>query len=314
MDVEVIAVPFDGSGARLGSRLGPAALELAGLEGALNSQGAKVKAWHEIPVPRSQPDHKPFAAIHNLASDLKAKVEGVLQAGRLPVVLGGEHAISMGSVGAALSHFRGDLALVWIDAHADINTPATSPTGNSHGMPVAALAGLPSHQEQSAWNELLAAVSGPNALNLAQTAWIGLRDVDEAEKAFIQQAHGSLPITMQEIDRSGVPACLAKLDDWLRKTGAKHIYISFDVDVLDPALAPGTGTAVRGGLTYREAHLMAELFDELLKAPDCPYKLVGIDLVEVNPLEDTGNTTAKVAVEWMASLFGKKILASGVPR
>ncbi|RYG23826.1 arginase, partial [bacterium] len=222
-----------------------------------------------------------------------------------PLVLGGEHTVAVAGIGAALNRFRGDLGLLWIDAHADINTPETSTSGNIHGMPVAALQGLASGVEGVAddeWNVLLAAL-GEVRLGPENTGWIGLRDVDFGERAFVRRGLG---LTMTDIDRYGMAACVDRLDEHFRQRGIRHLWISFDVDALDPFLAPGTGTAVRGGLTYREAHLMAELLRE--KIDSGPYDLVGLDVVETNPLVDTSNETARMAVEWVLSLFGKTIL------
>jgi arginase len=317
--IEVIAAPFDGSGARLGSRLGPAALDLAGIAKALQTENVPITAWHDLTVlkesegfqERGDQGLRQFEPLLDIVIQIRERALAVLEAGNLPLLLGGEHSVAIGGVSAALTYTRGDLALLWIDAHADLNTPDHSPSGNIHGMPIAALAGLPSAgtglvAEQ--WKQLVQSVAVPGPLPLGQCAWIGLRDVDAGEQDTLIQHPDSLPITMQDIDRHGVLQVMGRVDRWLRASGVRNLYVSFDVDALDPALAPGTGTAVRGGLTYREGHLIAELLDEMLHERDCPYRLVGLDLVEVNPLEDTHNTTAKMAVEWLASLFGKKIM------
>jgi arginase len=157
------------------------------------------------------------------------------------------------------------------------------------------------------WRKLLDAL-GPGRLQWNRLAWFGLREVDPAERMLIPQHPEALAITMHDIDRHGIIGELERFDTWMRAQGARHLWISFDVDSLDPILAPGTGTAVRGGLTYREAHLTAEVLCEFMGREDCPYDLVGLDLVETNPLFDTNNETAKMAVEWIASLFGKTIL------
>lgn len=221
-------------------------------------------------------------------------------------MLGGEHTLAAATVAAALKVSQGDLAVLWIDAHADMNTPGSSDTGNIHGMPVAALQGWPSgtegvqDEEWRTWLDLL----GPTRLLPERTAWYGLRDVDPTERPRLT----GLALSMHDVDRHGVDRTMRRFDGWMRNTGATNLWISFDVDSLDPILAPGTGTAVRGGLSYREAHLMAELIREHLDAPGCPYRLMGVDVVETNPLYDTENATAKMAVEWIASLFGKTIL------
>lgn len=298
---------------RLGSRLGPAAVRLAGLRSALEATGVEVRDAAD-PTLAFEPTHEP--GIRNfsvLMEALRATKDGVLrayEAGAFPLVLGGEHTLSAASVAAALEETEGDLAVLWIDAHADVNTPGSSETGNVHGMPIAALAGLPSETEdelQNAhWNQLLD-LTGPHRLALSTTAWFGLRDVDPAERPRL----AGLPITMHDVDRHGVEASARRVFDWLCGTGRSNLWISFDVDALDPILAPGTGTAVRGGLSYREAHLLAELLSENLTGADCPVRLVGLDVMETNPIVDANNGTATVAVEWIASLFGKRILGGG---
>jgi arginase len=312
--IELIGAPFDLCGLRLGTRLGPAALRLAGLVEALAGMGLSVTDLGDAcGGPGALPETTHPGRLRNLeplveaARGLRHAVDGSLKRGALPIVLGGDHALAVGAVAPALHAFDGDLALLWIDAHADVNTPGTSTTGNVHGMPLAALARLQSGTEgtlDSEWQSLLRSLGEGPALDLHRTAWYGLRDVDAPEADRL----GGLALTMHDVDRFGVEATLQQFERWLRGTGCRHLWISFDVDVLDPILAPGTGTAVRGGLTYREAHLLAELLRENLDAPDCPYRLVGLDVVETNPLVDVGNQTAIVAVEWVASLFGKTIL------
>jgi hypothetical protein len=158
------------------------------------------------------------------------------------------------------------------------------------------------------WRAILSGIVAERRLSAKQLGFVGLRSVDPGE----QRRMASLPeifiTTMQDVDRYGIERVLHGMDDWLRSTGARALWISFDVDVLDPVLAPGTGTTVRGGLSYRESHLCGELLRKMLDEPGCPFKLVGLDLVETNPLIDTNNETAKVVVEWVASLFGKTIL------
>lgn len=298
---------------RLGSRLGPAAVRLAGLRAALEASGLEVRDPGD-PVLDSEPTHEPgLRNFRPLLEALRATREGVARAfaeGAFPLVLGGEHTLSAASVSAALEATNGDLAVLWIDAHADVNTPGASDTGNVHGMPIAALAGLPAETDDAAesaqWEEMLHLL-GPQRLALASTSWFGLRDVDPAERPRLT----GLPLTMHDVDRYGVETCARRVFDWLSGTGRRNLWISFDVDALDPILAPGTGTAVRGGLSYREAHLLAELLSESLGAADCPVRLIGLDVMETNPIFDANNGTATVAVEWIASLFGKRIIGGG---
>ena len=307
--LDVIGVPFDLCGKRPGSALGPAAIRYAGLSETLTSLGMKVFDCGDLAAqgPSTEPRGlRNFAPMLSVVESLRDAVSSSLSAGRTPLVLGGEHTIVAGGISAALDHFGDGLALLWIDAHTDVNSPATSDTGNLHGMPVAALAGIPSGrngQVDAEWCRLLSSL-GPTRLKLERTGWIAIRDVDPGERPNL---HG-LTLTMHDIDRHGVVASMERVDAWLRAIGASHVWISFDVDALDPILAPGTGTAVRGGLSYREAHLCAELLSESFSAPDCPFRLAGVDLVETNPLADANNATAVMAVEWIASLFGKTIL------
>lgn len=310
--IEVIGAPFDLCGKRLGSRLGPAAVRLAGLVEALEALNLRVADRGDVPVSlgaAESPGLRNFRPMLECVKGLRAEVLKTLVDGRVPVVLGGEHTLAMGGIGAALEFFEGDLALLWVDAHTDINSPDTTGSGNLHGMPVAALAGVPSGVGgviDDEWRELQASLVPHRKLDLEATIWFGIRDVDRAERSRL----AGCAITMHDIDRHGIERTVARVDEWIRRSGVRQLWISFDVDVLDPFLAPGTGTGVRGGLTYREAHLTAELIREALDARGCPYSLVGVDVVETNPLFDSQNETAKLAVEWLASLFGKTILGT----
>lgn len=312
--LEVIGAPFDLCGRRHGSALGPAALRHAGLFESFAPSRLEIFDKGDIEVlalPDTDYGMRNFAAALQAFDDLKAKTTDSLRRGACPLVVGGDHSISIGSVAAALEFTKGDLALLWIDAHADVNTPNSSPSGNLHGMPIAALMGLASGCDDirdTQWNTLLRDVVPETRLGKNRVAWIGLREVDPSERVMISMLDQTFATTMNDIDRVGVDRVVRGFDRWMRSTGAKHLWISFDVDVLDPVLAPGTGTSVRGGLTYREGHYLAELLRELLDAPDRPFDLVGLDVVEVNPLFDEHNETARIAVEWLNSLFGKTIL------
>lgn len=304
--IELVGVPFDLCGKRAGSRLGPAALRLAHLRQELEGIGERVMDGGDVAVGgegTTRPGGlRDFEALRDTLRTLGDRVERAVAAGRMPVVLGGDHTIAAGS--AAVAARRG-AAVLWIDAHADVNTPGSSDSGNLHGMPVAALWGLASGVEglpDDQWRALLDDL-GPERLLPGRTAWYGLRDVDAEEG---RRVGAGLPITMHDVDRQGVPATVERWDAWMRASGATDLWISFDVDCLDPVLAPGTGTAVRGGLTYREAHLLAELLHEKIAVG--PYRLLGVDVVETNPLVDRHNETAVMAVEWILSLMGKTVL------
>lgn len=314
--IRVCGAPFDGGGAKLGSRLGPSAVRLAGLEDNLKALGWPVDVWTDLPLPDPEESYdglRSFNGFLTTAKAVKLFVGQTLADGHFPLVIGGEHSLSAGSVAGAVAGAPHEKwAVLWIDAHADLNSPGTSESGNLHGMPLAALCrqragvqGLAADQ----WNELLR-ITSPG-LSLGQIGWLGLRDVDLGERRTLASSPQSPAITMFDIDHEGIEAQVTKLDHWLQEGETTRLWVSFDVDVMDPILAPGTGTAVRGGLTYREAHLLAELLHRLLTKTERVCRLGGLDVVEVNPLEDIHNQTAKMAVEWTASLFGKTIL--GLP-
>jgi arginase len=217
----------------------------------------------------------------------------------------------MGSISGALAAEGEALGVLWVDAHMDLNTPSSSASMNLHGMPLAALLKLGDTQfsEMNAvWSRLQAEVVEGPGLPPSHVSWLGLRDVDEGEAVNFRTLPGALAITMQTIDHEGLAACIRLLEDWIWQTGIKRLWISFDVDSMDPLYAPGTGTAVRGGLTYREGHYLAECLHKTLFTSGSFCTLAGLDVVEVNPLLDRNNETARMAVGWVESLFGRQIL------
>ena len=213
----------------------------------------------------------------------------------MPLVLGGDHSLAAGSVAASADWVRRTsgqpLGLIWIDAHGDMNTPATSMSGNVHGMPLAALLG---HEPAE-----LSAIGSSPSISPAHTVLVGIRNIDEAEKAQIR-ASGIHTFTMKDIDRSGI-AVIAERAIAIATSGTGGVHVSFDLDVCDPAIAPGVGTPVKGGFDYREAHMIMELVAD-------SQRLVALDLVEVNPTLDVRNTTAEFATELALSALGKNIL------
>jgi arginase len=309
--IEIIGAPFDLCGMRIGSRLGPDAIRLAGICESLRSIGLEVSDSGDVPTQLTLPPGaglKHFDALLDCIGQLKAAVNDSIARHRVPVVLGGEHTLAVGGISAFLSASPQRLGVLWIDAHADINTPSSSSTGNIHGMPLAALWGLPSGCAgviDYEWQALLDLL-GPVRLDPENTAWFGLRDVDPTERPLVREKS----VTMHDVDRYGMDRSVQKIGEWLDSRQIERLWVSFDVDALDPILAPGTGTAVRGGLTYREGHLLAELIHELMHSKQ--IKLAGVDLVETNPLIDQFNETASMAVEWIASLLGKSILGGPV--
>lgn len=325
--IRLLGVPFDLCGPKHGSRLGPEAMRLAGeiidsnligprslTEQLERASGMEAIDEGDVLVTRQafpQEGLKEFHAAVPVYRQIHETVKNWVTGGHTPIVIGGDHSLSIGSVSGALAATQGDLAVLWIDAHADLNTPASSPSGNLHGMPISLLLGLddPGTDERGRQWKLLRDEMVPKyRLTPERISWLGLRDLDEAEKARILDFRGCLARTMQDIDRTHLPGLVDQFHSWMIRNKAKNLWISFDVDSLDPTLAPGTGTMVRGGLTYREGHFLAELLAEKLWDPKSPYRLAGLDVVEVNPVIDSQNETAKVAVEWLCSLFGKTIL------
>lgn len=310
MAIEVHGAAYDLGGARQGSRLGPDALRLAGLFQRLAS------VTHETPIDlgnssvdlNAQPGNGlPYVEpVGAMLQKLRLTTSEILKRGNFPIMLGGEHSLSAGPLAAMIEKYGQKLGIMWIDAHADINTPDTSYSMNVHGMPLALTCGMQSGMDgivDEHWNGLQSIV-GPGFVTTRNIAWFGLRDVDDGEKPRVKEGMG---VTMHDIDRDGVLSSWERIHRYFVNVGCEYLYISLDVDAMDPILAPGTGTAVRGGLTYREAHLLAELIHQTLQTSS-QVKLVGLDVVEVSPIHDTNNQTATVASEWVASLFGKGIL------
>lgn len=314
--LQIINAPFDLCGRSPGSRLGPWAMHLAGLAEQLTSLGWNLEL-DSTPIPLTaqtlgKASENSLAGLE-ASKLLSAAVAEARAADFLPLVIGGDHSLAMGSVSGAM-HKHSRLGVLWIDAHMDLNTPETSASKNLHGMPLAALTKLSSgvDGDDPLWDEILSGLGPSHGLPGDHVAWIGLRDVDEGEVKNLARLPGSLPMTMQDVDRDGIIGCVQRLKRWIEARGITELWISFDVDSLDPLYAPGTGTAVRGGLTYREGHLLAELLHELIWTEKV-CALAGVDIVEVNPLQDNDNETAKVATEWTASLFGKTILGAVSP-
>jgi arginase len=299
--VHVIGVSLDLGGNRRGVDMGPSALRIAGLGERLAAMGIPVIDAGDLvaPIPETKgfgdPHKKYIREISRICEKLYRTSLTALEKGALPLVLGGDHSLGAGSVAASADYLRRDgkpLGLLWVDAHGDMNTPSTSGSGNVHGMPLAALLG-PEPAE-------LSRIGGfsPKVLP-SNTVLIGIRNLDEREKERIRDA-GVHVFTMKDIDRSGIAAVVEQaLAIAGESTGGVHV--SFDLDVCDPTIAPGVGTPVKGGLDYREAHMVMEIVADsgLLRA---------LDLVEVNPILDDRNTTAILGVELALSALGQKII------
>jgi arginase len=299
--IEIIGVPVDLGAGRRGVDMGPSAIRIADLERRLESLGHKVTDFGDIDVmiPETQEmgastlRFKP--AILAACDALRSEVERSLAAGRLPLVLGGDHSIAIGSVAGASNHFHREghpLGLLWFDAHGDSNTPETTPSGNVHGMSLAVSLGLGDP-------ELVTLGGRAPKINPKHTVLIGLRDLDPGERELLKRTGVSV-YTIREVDERGMRDVVTEALE-IAGAGTAGIHLSFDLDVVDPEDAPGTGTPVQGGITYREAHLAMEMLGERAD-------IVSVDLVEVNPVLDHGNVTGLLAVELAQSLFGKRIL------
>ncbi len=300
-DIHLIGVPLDLGGGRRGVDMGPSAVRIAGIGGRLSALGHRVHDEGDIvtPTPETRqpgdPKKRYIQEIQAVCESLYAQVLDTLVQEAFPIVIGGDHSLAAGSVAASAAFARRSdkpLGLIWVDAHADMNTPATTSSGNVHGMPLAALLGEDPRE--------LALVGGfePKVLP-AHTVLVGVRNLDDREKDEVRAA-GVHVFTMKDIDRLGAAAVVEQA---IRIAGADTagIHLSFDLDVCDPAIAPGVGTPVRGGLDYREAHMAMEMFAD-------SRRVIALDLVEVNPVLDVQNTTAILAAELAASALGKSIL------
>ena len=295
--VGILGVPMDLGQGRRGVDMGPSALRYGRLDAILQELGHEVLDLGDVDVPVAESLHlDPTQDLGGMVyRDAIARVceetirlLGELPAEVFPVVLGGDHSIALGSVTGCARGQR--IGVVWVDAHGDFNTPESSPSGNIHGMPLAALCGRGDRR-------LVELGGGGPAVRPEDVVLIGVRDLDGGEKRLMREA-GMTVFTMKEIDQLGIPrvaeATLARLGSLPR------LHLSFDADVLDPEVAPGVGTPVAGGLTYREAHLLMELFADA-------DAVTSLDLVEVNPILDRENHTAQMMVELAASLLGKQI-------
>ena len=299
--IHVIGVPMDLGSGRRGVDMGPSAIRIAGLNQQLRDMGHRVVDEGDLPIHNIEElkvgklRARFLTEITRANKVLAAKVARVMGLGHFPLVLGGDHSIAVGTISGIAKWARPKrrkVGVLWVDAHSDINTPATSPTGNIHGMPLAALLGLGPAE--------LGAIAGRFAkVAPANVALVGIRSVDEGERRHLKRL-GVNVYTMADIDRQGIHSvmegALAQVT-----AGTDLVHVSFDLDSVDPSLAPGVGTPVKGGLDYREAHLIMELVA-------AAGVLTSLEIVEINPILDDRNTSAQFAVELIQSAFGKKIL------
>jgi arginase len=299
--IRVIGVPLDLGQSRRGVDMGPSAVRVAGLEARLEALGHVVEDGGNVPVAipeQKKEGHAHAKYLKEITATCTKHAELVLktlESGKVPLALGGDHSVAAGTVAGVAEYYRRQkqkVGLIWIDAHSDINTPDSSPSGNVHGMPLAAIMGL--------WPSELANIFGFSPkVSPENCVLVGIRDVDAVEKENIRKA-GVEVFTMRDIDERGMRAVM---EETLRMAtrGTAGYHVSLDMDWVDPEDAPGVGTPVPGGATYREAHLAMEI-----TADD--GHLLSFEIVEVNPVIDEHNRTAELAVELALSAFGKKIL------
>ena len=299
--VAVLGVPLGYGASMAGVDIGPAALRVARLTQRIARLGYSVRDLGDMRLERPQvfPEEgdklKYLREISNACEQLATEVEAILQANEFPIILGGDHSIAIGSFAGAVAHYRKQqetLGLIWFDAHADINTPETSPSGNIHGMPLAALLGYGAP-------ELTHVAGFAPKIDPALCTHVGARDIDAGERELINKL-GIRFFTMREIDERGMSACMDEAIA-IASQGTAGYGVTFDVDALDPGDAPGSGTLVRGGLTYREAHLAMEKIAE-------HGGMRSLEIVEINTALDMNNKTAELGVELILSALGKTIL------
>jgi arginase len=299
--ISILGAPLDLGAGRRGVDMGPSALRLAGLNAKLERLGYQVEDLGNVAVaqqestPTGPENAKYLAQISKTCEKLAGMVEGVVSAENFPLVLGGDHSVAVGTV-SGVSHSyreRGEkIGLIWVDAHADMNTPESSPSGNVHGMPLACCLGRGP-------KELTGILGYSPKVDGRNVVLIGIRDVDENERHGVRES-GVTAFTMRDIDELGLGHVMERAIA-IANHGTAGFHLSFDLDAVDPREAPGVGTPVRGGMTYREAHLAMETI--------CDCKgLVSMEVVEVNPVLDEANRTALLAVELITSAMGKKIL------
>jgi arginase len=300
-DVALVSVSIDLGAGRRGVDMGPSALRIAGITSAVTMLGHRVRELGTVTagsletVECGETTLRFLDEIERVALGTADLVEGALAAGCLPLVLGGDHSLSIGSVSAVARHVRrqgGSVGLIWVDAHADMNSADTTPSGNVHGMVLAVLMGH--------GHERLVGIAGEApAVRPRNVTIVGARDLDPGERDLVAEL-GVRVFTMSDIDERGAGACMAEALTRARD-GTAGFHLSFDLDALDPHEAPGVGTPVPGGLTYREAHLVCEMAAR-------SGGLVSLDIVELNPVLDDRSRTAKIAVGLVESALGKTIL------
>ncbi|MBI5434665.1 MAG: arginase [Planctomycetes bacterium] len=299
--VSLIGVPMDLGGGRRGVDMGPSALRIAGFEEGVRALGLEYedKGNVGVPLPESREPKNPNARflfeIAHCCRRLRARVERVLDAGAFPIVVGGDHSIAIGTTAAVSSwhHRRGEkIGLIWFDAHGDMNTPDSTPSGNIHGMPCASVLGRGAP-------ELVGMGDRVPMVDVQNAVIVGVRDLDQYERREIRDC-GVTVFTMREIDMLGMNEVMKRAIA-IATDGTAGFHLSFDLDGVDPTVAPGVGTPVPGGTNFRESHLVMENAHE-------SGRLLSLEVTEINPILDVKNCTAQVAVQLLLSALGKRIL------
>lgn len=299
--LEIIGVPSDLGANMRGANMGPAAMRIAGLKRKIEIQGYKVTDTGDLHVPVRDSlsqliqDNKFLPPLVDICRKLSEESYRIIQEQKTPLVVGGDHSIAIGTIGGVARYFKEqkqELGVIWVDAHADINTPQSSPSGNIHGMPLATLLG-DGHQD-------LVKIGGDGpALKPENVALIGIRTIDDEEKQVLK-ASGVHYYSMRTIDEKGMYNVVKEAVEKISQN-TNGIHLSFDIDAIDPRYAPGVSTAVSGGLTLREAHLLLEVLYE-------SQKLCSMEFVELNPYTDVGAQTAHLSVDLILSALGKSIV------
>ncbi len=296
-NISIIGVPLDMGASIRGARLGPDAIRLSGLVDELKDLDLNIKDLGNISVNPSYKiqigpkNLKNYEIVKETCEKLYEEVDKTIKEGRIPLTLGGDHSIAIGSIKASLNNFE-DLGVIWIDTHGDINNEKISPSGNIHGMSLAAIMGL-------ACDELSKIGQNKNFLKAENLVYIGLRDLDKGERTLLKEKNIKA-YSLQEIDEYSIGKVAKDAIKYLEEK-TESIHVSLDIDVVDPLFAPGTGTRKNGGLTPREIYLLTEIISK-------QDSIKSIDLVEVNPLLDIRNQTVNLAIDIAKSLFGQKLL------
>jgi len=299
--LRLVGVPMDLGASRRGVDMGPSAIRIAGLSQRLREIGYEVEDDGDVGVPTPETlglgdaSARYLEPIYQVCDDLRLRVRKALEHGDIPVVLGGDHSIAIGTVSGVSEHFREkgeSVGLIWVDAHGDMNTPQSSPSGNIHGMPLATVLGLghPKLVEMGGFSP---------KVQQANVVLIGIRDIDNNERKIIRES-GIHAYTMRDVDERGIGSIMKEAIE-LTSNGTAGFHMSFDLDSMDPRDVPGTGTPVKGGLDWREANLLMEMASD-------SGKMRSLEITELNPILDVQNQSGEVAVDVICSAFGKRIL------